>query len=42
MSPGNYFQALFNFQRILCNKDPEELSLVIWTNYNSFAVTYLI
>ena len=38
MWPRNLFQALFNFRRILCNKDSEEVSTLIWTNFDSFAV----
>ena len=41
MWPGNQFQALFNFQRILCKKD-SEVSLMTWTNFDSFANIYLI
>ena len=29
MWPGNQFQALFNFQRILCKKESEEASMLI-------------
>ena len=32
----------FDFQRILCKKDSEEVSTLIWTNFDSFAITYLI
>ena len=39
---GNYFQAPFNFQRILCKKEFEEVNMVIWTNFDSFTITYLI
>ena len=42
MWPGPYFQAPFNFQRILCKKEPQEASMFIWTNFDSFAITYLI
>ena len=42
MKPGNQFQALFNFRRILCKKDSEEGSMLIWTNFDSFAIAYLI
>ena len=42
MWPGNYFQALLNFQRILCKKDSVEVSMLIWTNFDRFAVTNLI
>ena len=42
MWPKNQFQALFNFQRILCKKESEEVSVLIWTNFDSFATKYLI
>ena len=42
MWPGNQFQALSNFQEILCKKESEETSVLIWTNFGSFANTYLI
>ena len=32
----------FNFQRILSKKESEEVCMLIWTNFDSFAVTYLI
>ena len=32
----------FNFQRILCKKESEEVSILIWTNFDSFAIIYLI
>ena len=41
MWPGNYFQALFNFQGILCKKESEEVSVLIWTDFESFANAYL-
>ena len=41
MCLANYFQALFNFQRILCKKDPVEVSMLIWTKFDGFAITYL-
>ena len=41
MWPGNQFQALLNFQRILCKKD-SGVSLLTWTNFDSFASIYLI
>ena len=34
--------GLFNFHRILCKKESEEASMLIWTNFESFAITYLI
>ena len=42
MWPGNKFQALFNFQRIICKKDYEEVCMMILTNFDSFVFTYLI
>ena len=42
MWPGHEFQVLFNFQRILCKKESEEASMLIWTNFDSFAIKYLI
>ena len=41
MWPGNLFRVLFNFQRILCKKEPEVVSMLISTNFDSFAITYL-
>ena len=32
----------FNFQRILCKKESEKVCVLIWTNFDSFANTYLI
>ena len=32
----------FNFQRILSNKESEEVCVLILTNFDSFANTYLI
>ena len=32
----------FNFQRILCEKEPEEVCMMICTNFNGFAITDLI
>ena len=34
--------ALFNFQRILCKKESEEVCMLIWTNFDSSAITYLM
>ena len=31
-----------NFQRTNCKKEPEEVHMVISTNSDSFAITYLI
>ena len=42
MWPEHEFQTLFNFQRILCKKESEEVSMPIWTNFDSFAIEYLI
>ena len=36
------FQAIFNFKRILCKMDSEEVSMRIWTNFDRLAITYLI
>ena len=30
------------FERILCKKDTVEVSIMIWTNFDNFAITYLI
>ena len=35
-------QTLFNFQRILSKKESKEVCVLIWTSFNSFAITYLI
>ena len=32
----------FNFKRILCKKESEETFVLIWSNFDSFAHTYLI
>ena len=40
MWPEN--QALFNFQRILSKKESEEVSVLIWETFDSFASKYLI
>ena len=32
----------FNFQRIFCKKESEEVYMKILTNFDSFAITYLI
>ena len=32
----------FNFQKICCLKESEETSMLIWTNFESFAITYLM
>ena len=33
--------GLFNFQRIFCKKDSVEASMLIWANFDRFAVTNL-
>ena len=42
MRPENYFQALFNFQRILCKKESEEICVLISTNLDSLVNSYLM
>ena len=42
MWPGNKYQTLFNFQRIFCEKESEEVCVLFWTNFDSFGVTYLM
>ena len=32
----------FYFQRILCKEDSVEVSIMIWTNFDSFAIKYVI
>ena len=32
----------FNFQGMLCKKESNEASMLIWTNFDSFAIKYLI
>ena len=40
MWPGDKFQALFNFPRILCKTDSKKVvSMLIWTDFESFATT---
>ena len=34
--------GLFNFQRIYCKKESVEARMLIWTNFDSFAITCLI
>ena len=36
------FQGFFNFQKILCKKDSVSVSKLIWTNFDRFAITYVI
>ena len=42
MRAGNYFQALFNFQRILFKKKSEEVYMMILTDFDNFAIAYVI
>ena len=35
-------QALFSFQGIIYKKDAEEVNMLSWTNFDSFAITHLI
>ena len=42
MWPGNWFQAFFNFQIILRKKESEEVGKLVWTNFDSFPITYLM
>ena len=35
-------QAFFNFQKILCKKDSVNVSKLIWTDFERFAITYVI
>ena len=42
MWPEKWFQALFNFPGILCKKESEEVSVLIWKNFDSFSNKYLI
>ena len=42
MLPGHYFQALFNLQGMVCKKESDEASMLIWTNFDSFANKYVI
>ena len=32
--------VLFNFQRIFCKKESEEVCRPIWTSFDSFTITY--
>ena len=41
MWSGHSFQALFNFQRMQSKKESEKASMLIWTNFHSFAIKYL-
>ena len=36
------FQALFNFQKNVYKKESGEVSVLIWTNFDSLADIYLI
>ena len=42
MWPGNWFKILSNFQKIVYKKESEEVCKLICTNFDSFAITYLI
>ena len=42
MWPREKFKVFFDFQRMLCKKESEEVCVRIWTNFDSFADTYLI
>ena len=42
MWPENYFLVLFDFQKILCKMESEEVYVVYWTNFESFTNAYLI
>ena len=33
---------LFNFQKILYEKESEEVSMLMWTNFDNFANKYLL
>ena len=37
---GDKFQALFNFPEILCKKHFQEFSMLIWKDFENFAITY--
>ena len=37
---SNDTQALFNFPRILCKSDFKDASMLIWTDFKSFVITY--
>ena len=39
--PGNQFQALLNFQRTPRKEESEKVSMMILTNFDSFAITNL-
>ena len=36
------WKLVFNFQRILYEKESEDVCMLIWIDFNSFAITYLI
>ena len=36
------FRPFFNFHGIICKKESEEVNVLIWTNFDSFANTYLM
>ena len=35
-------QPFLNFQRSLCKKESGEANMLIWTNFDSFAIKYLM
>ena len=35
-------KALFRFKKILCKNDSKEVNMLIWTDLDSFAITYPI
>ena len=42
MWPGNQFQILSNFRGIIRKKESGEVGMLIRTNFDSFANTYLV
>ena len=41
MWPGNYFQAILNFQRVLSKMESEGVYMLVWTNFDSFTNTLI-
>ena len=41
MCPGDYFQSLLDFQRILCKMESTEVYGLIWINSDNFTNTFL-
>ena len=37
---GSNYETLFNFQRILCKKKSEAVSMLIWTNFDSYDIKF--